>query len=283
MGKVAGVVLAGSVLGIFAVGCSSSSSSNDPFGGSPDFGSIQQQFQHPTGTFSGKETQTFNAYATQQSNSGDALGGFSLGSGGTTSAQSHLNMRLQSSGIHLESGVSCNFNSESGSCNCPAGGTIQYDLTGMKQYADVEQKGGTIDATVKFKANNCANTDGESIDGTLFENFRGTVPPAGTAPTSGPNNFAIIVDAHMTAVTKAKGTIHADIDLEFSYDNGNYTEKFLVKVDDGTVSVAGNWDSTTKTGSLTITDKNGTTTCTASDGKTAVCKGPDGTSRTVNL
>lgn len=281
MTKVAAIVWAGSVLGVLAAGCGSSSS-DDPFGASPDFASIQQEFQHPSGTFTGKESQTFSSYADRKSNSSSALSGFSLGSGTSAAkAQDHLNLRLQSGGIHLDSGVACNFSGEGGSCTCPGGGSIQYDLAGFRQYANVQQKGGRIDATIRYKANACTNAAGESIDGTLFENYRGTVPPAGTAP-SGPTDFAIIVDAHMTSVTKT-GTTHVDVDFELSTSNGQYTEVFSVTVDDGNVTVSGSWDPTSKTGTITVTDKNGTTTCTASDGKTASCKGPDGASRTVNL
>jgi len=281
--KVAGFVLGGAVLGIVAIGCSSSSSSSDPFGGTPNFGTIQQQFQHPTGTFTGKESQTFSAYASEQSNS-SALSGFGSPAGGTTTGQSHLNLRLEGLGVHLEGGApACTFTNETGSCNCPGGGTIQYDISGIKQYSDALQKGGTVDATIKYKASACSDGNGQSIDGTLFENYHGTVPAAGSQPSKTPSDFSIIVDAHLTAVSAARGTVKVDLDFEFATVNGVYSEAFSVQVNDGNVVVTGTWNSNTKTGTITVVDKDGTTTCTASDGKTAVCKGPDGTSRTVNL
>lgn len=286
--KVGGIVLAGAIVGIGAIGCSSSSASNDPFGGAPDFASIQQQFKSPTGTFAGQESVALAGYSDQQSNSGAALSGFSLGAGGgDTSAQAYMGYRLHSLGVHPESGASCNIGAngggETGSCNCPGGGTIQYDISGLKQYSEVAQKGGKVDATVRLSAQGCKSADGQdSIDGKIFENFRGTVPAAGTQQDPKTQDFAIIVDAHLTAVTKGK-SIKADITFEFAAINGVYSEWFLVKVSDGSVAVSGSWNSTTKTGQITVTDKNGTTTCTATDGKTAVCTGPGGEKHTINL
>src|SRR5207248_11438477 len=126
---------------------------------------------------------------------------------------------------------------------------IQYDITGLRQYSDAAQKGGKVDATVKFRANGCSTDEG-TIDGTIFENFRGTVPAPGTQPTTQQNDFAILVDAHITAATKAKGTIHADVDFEFASINGDYTEWFSVQVDDGNVVVSGTWNTDTKMGQI---------------------------------
>jgi hypothetical protein len=277
MRKVGGIVLAGSIAGIAMMGCSSSSASSDPFGGTPDFANIQEQFSKPTGSLKGNETAAFNAYAQQQTNSGAALSGFSLGGG--ASADSYKSFRLQTLGIEPQSGASCNFaangGGETGSCDCPGGGTITYDLSGLRQYGEAIQKGGKVDATVKFSANACKSADGsESIDGKIFENFRGTVPAGGKIDKT--SDFAIVIDAHMTSVTASKGTVKADIDLMISTINGVYSTWYSVQVSDGNVVVSGSWNSATKTGSVTVTDKNGTTTCTATDGKTAVCKGPNG-------
>ena len=278
-----GIVIAASILGIFAVGCSSSSSGSDPFGSAPDFGSIQQQFKSPSGSFAGHEAKTFSGYATQQDN-GNTISGFSVAGGSSTA--SYGTWRLQSLGVHVQDDAFCAIgqgNSSSSSCACPGGGTIEWDLSGLQQYSQAAQNGGPVDATVKIAASACKSADGsESLDGKIFENFRGTVPAAGAATTA-PTDFAIIMDAHFTATMKDKGTAKVDIDLEYAMKNGAYTAVYSVQVDDGNVVVSGNWDSTTKTGNITITDKNGTVTCVASDGKTAVCTDGAGKSSTVTL
>lgn len=284
MRKAGGLMVTGVVVGMFAVGCGSSSASSDPYGGTPDFANIQQEFKAPTGTFAGHETATFNAYAQQQQNSSN-LSGFSLGGG--ASGQSFVNYRLRSLGITpMSDGASCNVlasgSGDTGSCACPGGGSIQYDISGLKDYANAEAKGGKIDATIKMSANACKSADGtESVDGKIFENFRGTVPAAGTATDPTTADFAIIFDAHVTAVSPS-ATAKVDLDFELTTINGVYSEYYLVHIDDGTVVVSGTWDANSKTGSLTITDKNGSWTCSSNDGKTATCTGTGG-SKTVTL
>lgn len=284
MRKVGGLIVAGVVAGVFAAGCSSSSSS-DPYGATPDFGTIQQQLKAPTGTFAGHETATFSAYAAQQ-NGASSLSGFALAGGAdsTTSAQAFVDYRLRSLGVQPMSGPACNIvasGADTGSCNCPGGGSLQYDISGLKQYADLEAKGGPIDATIKVAANACRSADGtESVDGKVFENFRGTVPAPGTNQDPKTADFSLIFDAHLTA-TSPSASVRVDLDFALTTLNGVYSEYYLVHVDDGTVVVSGSWDTTTKTGSLTITDKNGSWTCTG-DGKVATCTGTGGT-KTVTL
>jgi hypothetical protein len=277
-----GIVIAASILGVLAVGCSSSSSSNDPFGSAPDFGSIQQQFKSPSGSFAGHEAKTFSGYGAQQDN-GSVVSGFSFG--GASTGASYGAWRLQSLGIRpQDDNTFCAIGQgQSTSCACPGGGTLEWDVSGLQQYSDAIQKGGTIDATVKIAASNCKSADGsESVDGRAFENLKGTVPAAGSATTA-PTDFTIIMDAHFTAVTKEKGSVKVDIDFEVGFQNGQNTTMYSVQVDDGNVVVSGNWDSATKTGTITITDKSGTVTCVATDGKTAVCTGSGGKSATVTL
>jgi len=286
MRKVGAVVVTGAIVGMAMMGCSSSSSGSDPYGGTPDFASIQQEFRAPTGTFAGHENAAFNAFSQQQSNS-NSLSGFTFGAGGGTTAQSFVNTRLRTLGVGTASSASCdiaaNGSSSSGSCTCHGGGSLSYDLSGLQQYTDAAQKGGPVDATIKIAASGCKSQDGtESVDGKIFENFRGTVPAPGTTQDPKTADFAIMLDAHVTAQTPAAGSVHVDLDVMFAALNGLYSEYFVIHVDDGTEVIGGQWDANTKTGSITVTDKNGTWTCTG-DGKVAHCTGTGNVQKTVTL
>jgi len=260
------------VCGLAVVGCSSSS--NDPFGPSPDFGHVEAQFQQPTGTFAkGSESKVFGQASQQQAST---AGSFSVGGTPVTS----------SSGTATQGGVTSqalrfldttqggtNFcpalqsGAESGSCACPSGGSLAYDLSGLQQLRNYQS--GPIDVTLRLHAAACASQD-EMVDGSEFIHIASSGTPSA-------KDLRMLVDAHLT-LTKAGRTDR--MDLDFEYNNGQIW--FSVTVDDGNVVVGTeNWDSTTKTGTIVARDRNETWTCTLTAGK-GTCTSDKGTVRDVD-
>jgi hypothetical protein len=250
------------------VGCSSSS--NDPFGPTPDFGQVEARFNAPTGTFAAGSESGVLAGLTQQKAAqsggfgiGGAGGASSTASGGTTAKSLRF---LDANGgtsfcPALASGA------EAGSCACPNGGTLAYDLSGMQQMKNY--KGGPVDVTLKVRAETCAVGDA-SIDGTEFAKITSTATPSQT-------DLMMLFDLHLTAT--AKGQTER-VDADFEYLNGKFW--FSIGVNDGTVVVSADsaFDSTAKTGTLVVKDRNETWTCTFTGGK-GTCTSDKGASRPV--
>jgi len=251
----------------FAVGCSSSS--NDPFGPEPDFQKVEGQYVAPTGTFSQGIEGSIVAGLQQQKES--QTGGFGVGgvpaatsNGGVTSKALHF-LDTQSSGTSFCAGLSSG--AEQGSCSCPGGGLLAYDLTGLRQLQGY--RGGAIDVTLKVRANAC-NVDNASIDGTEFIKLKSNGTPSAT-------DLLMLFDIHLSM---RSGAVSARIDADFEYMNGKFW--FSLGVNDGNVVVASEtWDSSTKTGTLVVKDRNETWTCDFLNGK-GTCTSDRGGSRDVS-
>jgi hypothetical protein len=245
------------------VGCSSSSGgSSYDFGPEPDYTAIRAIYDHPTGTFAaGSETTIFGAY-TQQQQAGDNYGSVgSLQSGGTTT---------QSVGLHILGGSGatdfCPAISQggSGSCSCPAGGTLYYDLSGL---ASLQQQSGAINATAKVAFAGCGvNT--VTVNGHEFLHVESAVSP----PTA--QSLFEVLDAHLTATPPP-----LSIDMDLFYDQGKWWVS--VNVNDGQVVVSGDgtWDGTTGSGTISVKDKSDTWSCTATNGH-GTCTSGSGQTRT---
>src|SRR5207244_292336 len=103
----------------------------------------------------------------------------------------------------LESGA------ESGSCACPGGGTLAYDLSGMQQMRSYH--GGSVDVTLKVRAEACTVSDA-SIDGTEFAKIKSTGTPS-------QQDLLMLFDLHMPATAKGQ---RERIDADFEYLNGKF-------------------------------------------------------------
>jgi hypothetical protein len=265
MKRAFGVVLGCVCLSAF--GCSSTSS--DPFGPTPDFGHVVAQFQAPSGTFAkGSESGVVSSLNAQKKTSSN---GFSMGGAPSTSTQSVRGFQLQSlRTLDANGGTSwcaaLQSGAESGSCSCPNGGSLQYDMSGMQQLQGY--KGGPIDVTLKLRANACS-AGGASIDGTEFMNMRSSGTPSA-------QDLTMLIDLHLTA---SVGGQTERLDADFEYDNGKYW--FSITVDDGNVVVGSEtWSSDTNSGTIVIKDKNETWTCTLTNGKGS-CTSDHGGTRDV--
>jgi hypothetical protein len=250
------------------VGCSSSS--NDPFGPTPDFQQVQARFNAPTGTFAaGTESGVLAGLSQQRSaqSGGFGIGGTSSSSTGAAGGTTAQSLRfLDANGGTAFCPALAN-GAESGSCACPNGGTLAYDLSGMQAMKNYH--GGAIDVTLKVRAEACTMSDA-SIDGTEFAKITSNGTPSQT-------DLMMLFDLHLTAT--AKGQTER-VDADFEYLNGKFW--FSVAVNDGSVVVSSDsaFDSTTKTGTIVVKDRNETWTCTFTSGKGS-CTSDKGPSRPV--
>jgi hypothetical protein len=256
----------------FAVGCSSTSS--DPFGPEPDFGKVESQFAAPSGTFAqGSEGMIISGLQQQKDSQAGGLGVGALpggsGSGGTaggvTSKALHF-LDTQGGGTSFCAGLQSG--AESGTCACPGGGALAYDLSGLRQLQGYQ--GGPIDVTLKVRANACV-AQNASIDGTEFIKLKSNGAPSAS-------DLMMLFDIHLSAHA---GAVSARIDADFEYLNGKFW--FSLGVNDGNVVVASaTWDSSTKTGTIVVKDRSDTWTCDFVNGK-GTCTSDHGGSRDVGL
>ncbi len=250
------------------VGCSSSS--HDPFGPTPDFLAVQARFAAPSGTFApGSESQVLTGLSQQRAQQG---GGFGIGGASSTSTSGSGGTTAKSLRfLDVNGGTSfcpaLQSGAESGSCACPNGGSLAYDLSGMQAMRNYH--GGSVDVTLKVRAEACTVNDA-SIDGTEFAKIKSIGTPSQA-------DLLMLFDLHMTATVKGE---HERIDADFEYLNGKFW--FAVGVNDGTVVVSSDaaWDGTAKTGTITVKDRFETWTCAFTGGK-GTCASDKGTSRDV--
>jgi len=249
-------------------GCSSSS--NDPFGPAPDFQQVAARFNAPTGTFaSGSESGVLAGLTQQKSaqNGGFAIGGTSSSSSGASGGTTSKSLRFLDANGGSSFCPALSSGAESGSCACPSGGSLAYDLSGMQQMKNY--KGGPIDVTLKVRAEACTVNDA-SIDGTEFAKISSNGTPSQT-------DLMMLFDVHLTATAKG---VTERIDADFEYLNGKYW--FSIGVNDGSVVVSADsaFDGTAKTGTIVVKDRNETWTCTFASGK-GTCTSDKGASRPV--
>ena len=256
------------LVSVSAVGCSSAS--NDPFGATPDFQQVEAKFNAPTGTFaSGSESQVISGLTQQRAAQN---GGFGIGSTGSSQSASSGGTTAKSLRfLDVNGGAAfcpaLQSGAESGSCACPSGGSLAYDMSGMQQMRNYH--GGSVDVTLKVRAEGCTMNDA-SLDGTEFAKIKSSGTPSKA-------DLLMLFDLHMTATVKGQTE---RIDADFEYLNGKFW--FSIGVNDGTVTVSSDssWDSATKSGTIVVKDRNETWTCTFSGGK-GTCASDKGPSRDV--
>lgn len=245
-----------------AVGCGSAATS------APDFNSLETTLTKPTGTLApGAEPAVIGGYNDQASNANDSAFGASAtldAAPGGLAASSLAPLETPTS--QWCPALDAN---QSGSCNCPGGGTLTFDLSAI---ASLAGKGkdqppmGPIDAVVSISASKCS-MDEKSIDGSLYYKIK--------ALQADLKDLFLLYALHYTETPPEK-----KVDVDYLLQGGKVT--FAIQVQDGTVLVSaqGNWDKSTKTGTLVVTDKNVTWTCTLVNAK-GTCSDGKGTTRNV--
>jgi hypothetical protein len=229
-----------------AAGCGSSNS--DPFGPAPDVSQIRAQFAHPTGTFAkGQESNVVNNYGSQQSAPG-FFGYGQVSSGGSATIQAFNAIRPQGGAASSSVSTWCSAmkSSQSGSCSCPGGGTFYWSETGSGSQQSAH-------AVVRAKLQGCT-VESVTEDGEMYAEIDAQ------STGSGSGTFDMLIDFHAKVSSPAAS---ATIDMDVEMSNNAYS--FLVKVDDGVVSIRGG-GTTNGQQSLTVTDKNATYTCTSASG-----------------
>jgi hypothetical protein len=272
-----GLRAVGVLVGSLAVGCSSSGSS-DPYGATPDFTAIQSRFDTPTGTFAkGSENSVFGGYAQQMQNqSSSGIG--SIGIGGVGASSSSGAGTIQAQALHVLGGgiagrfcaalsLSLSAGQASGSCSCPSGGAIQWELDGLEQSKASVESGGPVDVVAKVRAAQCA-VETEAVDGTEFAEMKSAGAPSA-------NDLLMLLDVHLVAT----GTVALKVDADFEYVNG--LSWASVSVNDGNVVVgSGSYNAATRTGTLVVRDRSDNWTCTLVNG-TGTCTGQIGGPRPI--
>jgi hypothetical protein len=276
MRKDGALLFVGIVLAALA-GCSSSSSSgsgSEGTGSPPNFDALQQTLTTPTGTLQpGQESSVATEYGKQQG----AMEENPFGSGSVSSNAYGARLYAQTLRIAAGGGDACSGafdNGGKGSCACPGGGTVAFDIpAGGMDAAFSSNKQGPISVTVSLAASQCSDGEGRSFDGSAYMRMKST---------KADNSDIVVVEALHLTVTG--GTNPGRYDVDFLLDMASVPQRivFAVDVPDGKVLVSGTYDRKTKTGELDITDKKGQTKCVVTNGS-GTCTAPDGTTRSVSL
>jgi len=229
---------------VVLVGCGSSSSGSDPFGGEPDYNEVQSRFDNPTGTFnSGNAANVIgNATGSGDANAAGVFSGGSTSSSGVQQKALHIlgGANAQTTCADLEAG------NRSGSCSCPSGGSFDYAVEGGGDQNNA-------DVTMKIRLNACSSND-VTVDGSEFMHMTSSKNAAGQSEL----RTLFVVKANVK-----KGAETHSLDIAEELDAG--TLRIAVKVDDGWVTVT--IRSTGTGGSYEIRDKDGTYTCTYDNGQ----------------
>jgi hypothetical protein len=248
---------------VMLVGCGSGeSSSGGGLGSPPDFVALEGKLTQPSGTFAaGQEGAVQDGFGNQ---SAAAQGSPFGGGSGTSSTKSNGDLTTQS--LHpLDGTNTCPGleNGGQGTCACPNGGSLDYDVPANVAGKPGQDPNGTVDQTVSLVAHTCGTNADQTVDGSIYWKIKNPPPMQ-------------LFSVHL----KMTGKTTASYDVEYLNKNGVVT--FAVEVADGhvLVSAKGNWDKSTKTGTLVITDKNDTWTCEMVSGK-GTCKSAKGESRSV--
>lgn len=252
--------VAASSLGLVVAGCSGSDSS-DPFGPEPDYASVQQRIQSPSGTISERNMSAlFSKYSEQRGMS--ALGNVGLGTSTTTSSGTGTGTATtHSQALHILGGSSgltstCSALAQgntTGSCACPSGGTFAYDFEGLRV---IQQSSGVIDASLKVRFDACHMND-LGLDGREFVH----VHAARGGSSVDLNSLEVLLVADLTV---SKGAETHTIDLAAIVHKGEM--EIALAVDDGWVTIRATSSATADAGSFVIRDRNGAWTCTVNNG-----------------
>lgn len=229
-----GYFFAGLSVAALVVACGSSDSGTSS---APDFNALETELTVPTGTMAaGEEAAVGDGLAAQtEQTEGNPFGGI----GGSSVKPKATCDQLGRDG------------NQSGSCDCPGGGSITFDLSGMSSMQG--DSSGNVDGTVSYEADSCTS-DGQTFDGSVYFKIKGNTKDA--------QNLFFIYSIHLTL----SGAKSGRYDVDYMYKNGKVI--FAVDVKDGSVLVSakGSWDKNTKTGSFSVTDKNTTWECEAVNG-----------------
>jgi hypothetical protein len=263
------LVVAASSFGVVVAGCGGSDSS-DPFGPEPDYASVQQRIQSPTGTVSERNlSAVLSRYSEQRDTS--ALGNVGLGTststssgtgtGTTTTHSQALHILGGSSGLTASCAALAQGNA-TGSCACPSGGSFAYDFSALRYV----QSSGLIDASMKVRFDACRTHD-VNLDGREFVHVHGN--HSGSSADFGSLDVVLVAD-----FVVSKGAETHTIDLAAMVHNG--AMEIAVAVDDGWVTISAN---TSNTGAFVVRDRNGSWTCTVTDGA-GTCHDESGNTKT---
>ncbi|MEO8901521.1 MAG: hypothetical protein ABI488_07340 [Polyangiaceae bacterium] len=217
---------------------------DDKPSGSADFGALQKKYASPSGTLSASDKDAIIKGLDQQSDasaSGIAPAGARVGIGGAGKGPHVLDTAPFTCGTPAQGQTSV-------SCACTGGGTVGIS-------GSASQDGSNVQTSESF--NNCKFDEAGSsavINGSFTSAEISSPPPAMT----------IIKEAFTETITPPGETIK--IDLDYAEIGGMVS--YSVDVADGNVvlSAAGNWDSTTDSGSFTVTTKDGTYSCSLTNG-----------------
>jgi hypothetical protein len=229
----------GSMMVGLLAGCGSGSQP-DPFGPEPDYGAIKAQLDHPTGTFApGTEKTVLSTYSSQQTSAST----YSFGSATQTSGQANGTANSWCSA--MAGGQT------SGSCSCPNGGSLVYDIPTPAQSSQ------SIDVTEKARFQACID-QGVTLDGTEFVH----VHESTASGAQQPSDFWMILDAHLTATTQG---MTEQVVMDALFDTSGMW--ISISVNDGSVAVGLTASGTAQGGATyTVRDRNETWTCTVNNG-----------------
>lgn len=229
-----------------------------------------------TGTRALKETKS-------QRTSGDAamkanpLGG---GGSGSVDPQSARGVGLRSVRILAEDGAiakcaDIEAGKDSGSCECPGGGSLSYDIPNLKAMMSQEKPEGEV--SVAFAYDKCV-LDGTTHDGSLamLLSDKSVVKVPEAKSSSGESSDeapAVAVSGAMNMLVVADGLKVGDetLDFAFAFDQGRFF--YAPEVDDKGGYVLTELDLTASSTGTRVHAKNGTFTC---DESTGTCTGEDG-------
>lgn len=268
---VASAVAMGSALGA----CSSAPS--DPYGPSPDFNQLQAKYDHPSGTFArGSEAAVFGSYTSQRGGGANQYGITTNGAGGgaTDNAGSGVttkSLRILDNAGGTSSATWCSalaHGDASGSCACPSGGTVYYDMSGVQQLR-AQHGAGPIDITLRLRYDACA-IETTKIDGHEFAKMKSVGAPSAA-------DLEMLLDAHFRV--SAPG-LSEKVDLDLFYVDGKWW--IAVGVDDGFIVVGSGsgYSGATKTGTIYVRERGASWTCTLANGH-GTCTSDQGETRSV--
>jgi hypothetical protein len=248
-------------------GCSGGSS--DPFGPAPDFASIEQRLEAPTGTLApGREATVLAEFASRRASSADldvsGTGGESAAATDPASDVRSQAIEILDAGLGAPSRVYCNdlqYGRAVGTCACAGGGSFSYDFSSAQQL----RRGAPLDATLKVRFDACHSSYG-SIEGREFVKLR-------SKGGLNRNDLSLVMSLDVT-MTHA-GRVQP-VDFDFVYKGGSYV--FSVEVDDGYVVVTSTGDG--HDGRVAIRDRNTTWTCIVTAGKGS-CSSTSGEARSI--
>lgn len=283
------VLAAACVLSCLAAGAGCS---GPDFGPDPDFAAIEQRFSTPNGTLNEKNTASlFKRYAENRKSKSvaDASGasGIAASSTGTPTSTTSSSTSPASSSTtgaplglralklldHGTSGaastpaIRCDdlqSGDTSGSCDCPEGGSFDYDFDDIDE---LKESRGPVDIRLRTRFNECGMA-GASFDGRHWVRLQTRRGLGGTGDLG--LVLTIVGDFRITMNGQTRA-----IDLVARMSEGEL--EMALSVDDGFVTVRGA-TSSGDSGTFVVRDRNGTSDCHVVDGH-GICANAKGETR----